>query len=203
VRLPGGGDVLLRLSVPGVHNVLNATAALGVVAALEGDIPAALGALERFTGVGRRFEPKGEAGGVTVVDDYAHHATELKATLSAARQAFPHQRVVAVFQPHLYSRTALQFAQMAEALGAADLVFVTEIYPAREAPLPGVTGKLVTDALEAAGKRVEFVPERARLVDAVLRALAPDDVVLTLGAGDITDVGPELLQRLKASRTED
>ena len=196
VRLPGGKQVMLRLSVPGAHNVLNATAALGVVAALEGDLPAALGALERFTGVGRRFERKGEAGDVTVIDDYAHHATELKATLAAARQAFPRHRVVAVFQPHLFSRTALQFAQMADALGAADVVFVTEIYPARETPIPGVTGKLVTDALQALGRRVEFVPDRAPLIDTVLAALQSGDVVLTLGAGDITEVGPALLEQL-------
>ncbi|HET9512431.1 MAG TPA: UDP-N-acetylmuramate--L-alanine ligase [Gemmatimonadales bacterium] len=200
VGLPGGGEITLRLSVPGTHNILNAIAALGVVVALEGDLGAALAALEQFRGVGRRFERKGESGGVVVIDDYAHHATELKATLAAARQAFPRRRLVAVFQPHLFSRTAVQHQAMGEAVAAADLAFVTEIYAAREQPIPGVTGRLVAEEVERRGRDVQFVPERAELLARVAEALRPGDVVLTLGAGDITALGPELLERLAVSR---
>lgn len=199
VRLPDGPEVTLRLRVPGGHNVLNATAALGVVHALRGDVGAALVALERFTGVGRRFERRGEAGGVCLVDDYAHHATELEATLAAARQAFPGRRIVAVFQPHLYSRTAAQADRQGAALARADLVFVTAVYAAREAPIPGVTGALVADAAARAGVEVRFVAERAALLEAVRRTVRPGDVVLTLGAGDITTLGPDLLAGLAAA----
>jgi UDP-N-acetylmuramate--alanine ligase len=203
VRLPSGRTVQLRLSVPGVHNVLNAAAALGVVHALDGEVDAALDALARFAGVGRRFERKGQAAGVTLIDDYAHHATELNATLAAARQAFPGRRLVAVFQPHLYSRTAAQYGQMARALEAADVVFVTEVYAAREAPIAGVSGRLVTEAMARAGRKATFVPERAQLAPTLGSAVQSGDVVLTLGAGDITEIGPELLDGLRSREAED
>lgn len=192
VRLPSGRCVALSLAVPGLHNLRNAAAALGVVAVLGADVQAAAGALGRFQGVGRRFERRGEAGGVMVVDDYAHHPTELSATLAAARQAFPAHRLVAVFQPHLYSRTALQGEAMGAALRAADLAFVTEVYAAREAPLPGVSGAMVS---KAAGPGSRFVPERGALLEQVAAEVRPGDVVLTLGAGDITSLGPALLAR--------
>jgi UDP-N-acetylmuramate--alanine ligase len=192
LRLPDGRRVFLRLPVPGMHNLRNAAAALGVASALDADVSAGAAALDRFGGVGRRFERIGEAGGVAVVDDYAHHPTELAATLAAARQAFPARRLVAVFQPHLYSRTAVQGTAMGEALRAADLVFVTEVYAAREAPLPGVSGALVAGAAGHA----TFVADRSALLDRVLEPLRPGDVVLTLGAGDITTLGPALLARL-------
>jgi UDP-N-acetylmuramate--alanine ligase len=191
VRFPGEQRVRLSLSVPGMHNLRNAAAALGVACALGADLQAAAAALGRFGGVGRRFERRGEAGGVAVVDDYAHHPTELAATLAAARQAYPERRLVAVFQPHLYSRTALQGAAMGEALRAADVAFVTEVYAAREAPIPGVTGALVA----AAAGNARFVADQAALLDEVTGALRPGDVVLTLGAGDITALGPKLLAR--------
>ena len=135
--------VALRLQVPGLHNLRNAVAALGVADALGAPLEPAAAALGEFTGVGRRFERLGEFSGVAVVDDYAHHPSELAATLSAARQAFPGRRLVAVFQPHLYSRTAAHGQAMGEALAAADLVIVTEIYPAREQPIAGVSGRQV------------------------------------------------------------
>ena len=131
--------------MPGLHNLRNATAALGVVAALGGDLRRALPALSAFPGVGRRFERLGEVSGIAVVDDYAHHPTEIRATLLAARQAFPSRRLVAVFQPHLFSRTAELGGQMGSALAAADLVVVTDVYPAREQPIAGVTGQSVVD----------------------------------------------------------
>jgi UDP-N-acetylmuramate--alanine ligase len=196
VRLPDTREVSLRLRVPGRHNLANATAALGVVLALGGAIEPALAALERFSGVGRRFERLGEAGGVAVVDDYAHHPTEIAATLEAARQAFPGRRVVAVFQPHLYSRTGALAGEMGAALVGADLVWVTEVYAAREAPVRGVSGRLVADAAVAQGAVAWFEGDRTRLSERVLEMLRPGDVVLTLGAGDITTLAPALLQAL-------
>ena len=196
LALPDGREVALRLRVPGRHNMLNATGALGAVVALGGSVERALDALEQFTGVGRRFERLGQAGGVAIVDDYAHHPSELVATLAAARQAYPGRRLVAVFQPHLYSRTAQHGAAMGEALAAADIVLVTDVYAARESPMAGISGKLVADAAARGRSPVHFVAERADLTARVAALLEPGDVVLTLGAGDITRVGPELLQRL-------
>jgi UDP-N-acetylmuramate--alanine ligase len=194
-----GRSVALRLQVPGLHNLRNAVAALAVVDALGAPLEPAAAALGKFTGVGRRFERLGEFSGVAVVDDYAHHPSELAATLSAARQAFPGRRLVAVFQPHLYSRTAAHGQAMGEALAAADLVIVTEIYPAREQPIPGVSGQQVADAAERAGADTRFEPTRAEVGRTVYRALRAGDVVLTLGAGDITRVAPELVRWLSAA----
>ncbi|HEV8454395.1 MAG TPA: UDP-N-acetylmuramate--L-alanine ligase [Gemmatimonadales bacterium] len=194
-----GRSVALRLQVPGLHNLRNAVAALGVVDALEAPLEPAAAALGEFSGVGRRFERLGEFSGVAVVDDYAHHPSELAATLSAARQAFPGRRLVAVFQPHLYSRTAAHGQAMGEALAAADLVIVTEIYPAREQPIAGVSGRQVADAAGRAGADAHFEPTRAEVGKTVYRALRAGDVVLTLGAGDITRVAPELVRWLSAA----
>ena len=196
VGLPSGRTVELRLAVPGVHNLRNAAAALAVTEELGGGLDQALRALAKFEGVGRRFERLGTAGGVSVVDDYAHHPTEIGATLEAARQAFPGRRLVAVFQPHLYSRTALHGEAMGRALGAADVAVVTEVYAARESPMPGVSGRAVADAAKAAGAEVHWVPLRGDLVARVEALARAGDVVLTLGAGDVTAVGRELLARL-------
>jgi UDP-N-acetylmuramate--alanine ligase len=202
VELPGGSTVKLRLAVPGLHNLRNAATALAVLHALEADVTAGAKALAAFGGVGRRFERLGEAGGVTVVDDYAHHPTEVAATLAAARQAFPGRRVVAVFQPHLYSRTALHGAALGEALAAADVVLVAPIYAAREQPAAGggVTHDLVARNAIRAGAATVAVRERADLTSHVARAVRTGDVVFTLGAGDVTRVGPELLGILKAGQ---
>jgi len=203
VDLPGGTSVPLRLAVPGVHNVRNAATALAVLHAVKADVTAGAKALATFGGVGRRFERLGEAGGVTVVDDYAHHPTEIAATLAAARQAFPGRRVVAVFQPHLYSRTALHGVALGEALAAADVVVVAPIYAAREQPPAGggVTHDLVARSAIRAGAATVAVRDRAHLTSHVARAVRTGDVVFTLGAGDVTRVGPELLGILKAGRT--
>ncbi|HEV8401013.1 MAG TPA: UDP-N-acetylmuramate--L-alanine ligase [Gemmatimonadales bacterium] len=202
LELPGGSTVELRLAVPGQHNVRNAATALAVLHALEADVKAGAKALATFGGVGRRFERVGDAGGVTVVDDYAHHPTEVAATLAAARQAFPGRRVVAVFQPHLYSRTALHGAALGEALAAADVVVVAPIYAAREQPAAGggVTHDVVARSAIQAGASTVAVRERAELTGQVARAVRTGDVVFTLGAGDVTRVGPELLGILKAGR---
>jgi UDP-N-acetylmuramate--alanine ligase len=199
IRWRSGRSLPLRLSVPGVHNLRNAVAALAVVDALNGPLEPAAAALADFQGVGRRFERLGEFRGVAVVDDYAHHPSELAATLSAARQAFPGRRLVAVFQPHLYSRTAAHGQAMGQALAAADLVIVTEIYPAREQPIAGVSGQQVAEAAERAGADARFEPTRAQVGRTVYQALREGDVVLTLGAGDITRVAPELVRWLSAA----
>lgn len=199
VAWKGGPTLSVRLAVPGVHNLRNAVAALAAVEELGGDLTAAAGALAAFHGVGRRFERLGEHGGVAVVDDYAHHPSELAATLSAARQAYPGRRIVAVFQPHLYSRTEQHGKAMGQALAAADLVIVTEVYAAREQPIAGVSGRQVAEAAGGAGADASFEPIRANLGKRVYEVLRPGDVVLTLGAGDITRVGPELVRWLDAA----
>ena len=196
IELPGGRALALRLRVPGLHNLRNAAAALAVVHELGADLERALAALAEFGGVGRRFERVGEARGVTVVDDYAHHPTEVAATLAAARQAFPRRRVVAVFQPHLFSRTALHGEALGRALAAADVVVVAPIYAAREQPLAGVSADLVARGAAGAGATTIAVRERAGLTERVVATVRAGDVVFTLGAGDITRVGPELLARL-------
>src|SRR6266705_2184046 len=164
IELPGGEIRPLTLRVPGLHNVRNAAVALAVAQELGADLERALAALADFTGVGRRFERVGEARGVTVVDDYAHHPTEVQATLAAARQTFPRRRLVAVFQPHLFSRTALHGEALGRALAAADVVVVAPIYAARERPVPGVTADLVARGAARAGATTVAVRERAALV---------------------------------------
>ncbi|MGD2135786.1 MAG: UDP-N-acetylmuramate--L-alanine ligase [Gemmatimonadales bacterium] len=196
VALPDGRSVELSLRVPGLHNLRNAAMALGAVLALGRDVEAAVDGLARFTGVGRRFDVVGTVGGVTVVDDYAHHPSEVAATLAAARQRYPSRRIVAAFQPHLYSRTRELGEAMGIALAMADLSLVTDVYAAREHPIPGVSGKQVVRAAKQAGAAVEWVPERQQLVSRLAEVVADGDVVLTLGAGDITEAARALLERL-------
>jgi UDP-N-acetylmuramate--alanine ligase len=180
-----------------MHNVRNAAMTLGVAHALDVDVTGAAGALAEFGGVERRFQVLGTRRGVTVVDDYAHHPTEVAATLEAARQRFPERRLVAVFQPHLFTRTKQHGKALGEALAAADVVIVTDIYPAREEPIPGVNGQLVADAAARAGAPVvEWIPAVRDLAPYLVSVLAEGDAVLTLGAGDITGVATDLLNRL-------
>ncbi len=192
------GELLGRLAlrVPGLHNVRNALAAVAAGIALGATLDAMRPGLEGFTGVERRFQRLGEAAGVTVIDDYAHHPTEIRATLDAARAAFPRRRVVAAFQPHLYSRTRDLAADFGSALATADAVFLTDIYPARERPIAGVTAGLIADAVARSGKPVAWQGGRAALAAALAGTVRAGDVVLTLGAGDITRTGPELLRVL-------
>jgi UDP-N-acetylmuramate--alanine ligase len=190
------GDV--RLEVPGVHNVRNALAAIATGLALGVTVPAMAEGLARFRGVERRFQRLGDRRGVTVVDDYAHHPTEIAATVSAARDAYPGRRLVVAFQPHLFSRTRDFATEFGQALAAADAVFLCEIYPAREKPIEGVSASLVADALAAAGGTLAWRGERPALAEALAAAVRPGDVVFTVGAGDITKSGPELLARLDA-----
>jgi UDP-N-acetylmuramate--alanine ligase len=188
------GEIVLN--VPGAHNVRNSLAALGSGLALGADVERMARGLAAFTGVERRFQRIGDAGGVAVVDDYAHHPTEIRATLAAARAAFPARRLVAAFQPHLFSRTRDFAAEFGAALAAADAVFLAEIYPAREAPIVGVTSALVERTAREAGATVAWRGERRDLAQALAAWVRPGDVVLTIGAGDITRTGPELLAHL-------
>ncbi|HUF65949.1 MAG TPA: UDP-N-acetylmuramate--L-alanine ligase [Gemmatimonadaceae bacterium] len=176
----------VRLNVPGTHNVLNALAAIGCGLALGIELGQMRPGLEGFTGVDRRFQRIAATGGVTIVDDYAHHPTEITATLQAARAAFPGARIVAAFQPHLYSRTRDFAEDFAAALSRADVVFLTGIYAAREAPIPGVTSAVVADALERLGHPPRWTGARTDLPAALAQHTQPGDVILTMGAGDIT-----------------
>jgi UDP-N-acetylmuramate--alanine ligase len=184
----------VRVPTPGRHMALNAAAAL--LTGLELGLPASglTAGIARYGGVRRRFERRGEAGGVRVYDDYAHHPTEVEATLRAARTVAGDGRVVVAFQPHLYSRTAAFAPDFARALGLADEVVVLDVYGAREDPVPGVTGALVADAVP--GGRASFVPDRAAVPAEVACRARPGDLVLTMGAGDVTALAPEILAAL-------
>jgi len=188
----------LELSIGGRHNLLNALAAAAAARALDADWSDILGAVAQFAGVGRRFQSVGEIGGVRVIDDYAHHPTELAAALRAARSMFEGRRIVAVFQPHLFSRTRDFATEFGVALSLADSVWVTDVFPAREAPIPGITGRTIVEAVRTAGAHeVHYVEALADLARAVAAEVAEGDVVLTLGAGSIESVGPELVEALK------
>ena len=197
VRLPNGRQVDLRLSVPGVHNLRNAAAALAVAVDLGADLARVLESLAAFRGVGRRFDVVGEFGDVVVVDDYAHHPSEIIATVESARQAYPSRRLVAVFQPHLFSRTQAMGSAMGSALRGVDVAVVADVYPARESPIPGVTGRLVADAAEGGRAKVHWVPARKELVARLAGLVEAGDLVVTMGAGDVTAVGSGLLEVLR------
>jgi UDP-N-acetylmuramate--alanine ligase len=200
-RPPDATPLDLRLGVPGRHNALNAAAAFAAAVELGTEPARAARALARYRGAARRLEPKGDAGGVRVLDTYAHHPTELAADLHAAREIVRGDsgadvgRVIAVFQPHLYSRTRIFAAEFGAALGLADEAVVLDVYAAREDPEPGVTGKLVADAVPAGG-RVHYVPDFADVPKVVAALAAPGDLVLTMGAGDITRMGPLVLAEI-------
>lgn len=194
-----GNDVgELSLPMGGRHNLLNALAAAAASRALGAVWSDILKALGHFRGVGRRFQLVGEAGGVIVIDDYAHHPTELAAALQAARDMYEGRRLVAVFQPHLYSRTRDFARGFGEALAIADKVWLTDIFPAREAPIPGVDGHtLLTSVTEAGTSHASYVPAVDDLAAAVAADLKEGDVVITLGAGSIERTGAELLDELR------
>jgi UDP-N-acetylmuramate--alanine ligase len=185
----------ITVHVPGRHNALNGVAAFAAAVEL-GFAPAQVtAALAGYRGARRRMELKGEAGGVRVLDSYAHHPTELAADLRAARDIIvAGGRVVALFQPHLFSRTRIFAEEFGTALGLADEVVVLDVYAAREDPEPGVTGRLVADAVP--GGRARFVPDRARIPAVIAGIVQPGDVVLTMGAGDVTLLGPQLVEAI-------
>jgi UDP-N-acetylmuramate--alanine ligase len=188
------GDV--QLAVPGMHNILNALGAIGAGIALGVPLDAMRPGLAAFTGVSRRFERIGDFGGVTIIDDYAHHPTEISATLDAARASFPDRRIIAAFQPHLFSRTRDFAEDFARSLCAADAIFLADIYPAREQPIVGVTSGLIVEHLRNSGRSPEWTGARTKLADALRDNLRPGDVLLTIGAGDITLTAGELRDRL-------
>ena len=194
---PAGAPAPARLEagVPGRHNAMNATAAYAAALELGLSPGVAAAGLAAYRGVRRRLQPKGEAAGVLVLDSYAHHPTELAADLRAAREIRPGGRVLAVFQPHLFSRTRIFAAEFGAALGLADEAFVLDVYAAREDPEPGVTGRLVAQA--APGGRARFVPDRADLPATVADAARPGDLVLTMGAGDVTALGLPIVAALR------
>ena len=188
------GEIFAQMTVqvPGRHNALNATAAFAAAVELGFAPPRVTAALARYQGARRRLELKGEADGVRVVDSYAHHPTELAADLRTARDIADGGRVIAIFQPHLYSRTRIFAGDFGAALGLADQAVVLDVYAAREDPEPGVTGRLVADAVP--GGRALFLPDRTQVAPLIARIAEPGDVVLTMGAGDVTALGPQLLE---------
>lgn len=201
VTFPDGTIVETSISrSPGRHNVLNATGVLTVAWALGLDVKAAAEALSTFGGVKRRFDLAGEAAGVTIVDDYAHHPTEIKATLAAAAKLdFNHVHVL--FQPHRYSRTESLARMFGDAFDQASSVTLMDVYAAGEAPIPGVSGKTVVESIMAHKHRslCAWMPHRTEVVDYLLHKLKPGDLLITMGAGDVTQMGPQVLEALKAA----
>lgn len=212
IRAPTG-DATVELAVRGRHNVLNAAAAIATAERFGIDAQRAADALRGFSGVRRRFERRGSVRGARFVDDYAHHPTEIAATLQAAAEEAGDRaeaprgeasgvgRLVAVFQPHRYTRTGAMWRALGESLAAADLVVLTDVYPAGEQPIPGVTGKLVAEAAADArpGRRVVYLPRRLELAPFLARELRDGDLVLTLGAGDVTMVADETLALVRSA----
>ena len=184
----------VRLAQPGRHQVLNSLAAIGV--ALDAGISprCCIDGLARFGGVGRRFEYKGEKNGILVVDDYGHHPVEIAATLATARTAYPGRRIVVAFQPHRFSRTQALFGEFCQVLGTVDKLLLTEIYPASEKPIPGVTGQNLAQGIRQVSKAdVTYFQDFDSMVEALPGILKPGDLFLTVGAGNVTTVGPRFL----------
>ena len=195
--LIGGDSSAVQLQVPGSHNVSNALAAAAAAHAVGLEVDTIAAGLGSFAGVQRRFEVKGIHSGVTIIDDYAHHPTEIAATLAAAKENDWH-RIIAVFQPHRYSRTAALGERFGASFSDADRVVVTDIYGAGEEPTPGVTGKLIADSVseQLPGRPLAYIPHRRDLVTYVAATARPGDLVLTMGAGDITTLAVDLMLQL-------
>jgi len=200
-RVVAGDETLgtVELQAPGLHNVRNALAAAAVGLELDIAFEKIQAGLRRFTGVQRRFQTIGEAAGVLVIDDYAHHPTEIVATLQAASDGFADRRLVAVFQPHLYSRTADFAEEFARSFLNADVLVLTDIFGAREDPVEGVDGRLIADLAARRGHRaVHYVPDKTLLPETLAGLVEPGDVVVFLGAGDVWRYAHQLLERLQA-----
>ena len=185
-----------RLHVPGVHNVLNATAAIAVGLGLDIPVEAIRSALDQFRGVDRRFQLRGRAAGVSVIDDYGHHPTEIKATLAAARQC-GFRKIHVIFQPHRYTRTRDLKDEFITAFNDADSLFVLDIYAASEEPIAGITGEALAEKIrENSGKAVHYASSPGEAIDSVVRAAEDGDMILTLGAGSVSQFGPMILEQL-------
>jgi len=192
------GEVVL--SVPGAQNVMNALSAIAVGLQLKIPFESISNGLRYFKGVKRRFQHIGSHKGITVIDDYAHHPTEVAATLDAAKSGWSDEkRIICVFQPHRYSRTMLLHEQFGQAFGDADVVIITDIYSAGEEPIDGVSAKLIADAVSANSKKeVYYIPKKEKVTEMLLRIAREGDMIVTAGAGDIYNVGKDFLARLKA-----
>ncbi|HEX7070159.1 MAG TPA: cyanophycin synthetase, partial [Rhodothermales bacterium] len=202
-RVVAGSDELgvVTLQLPGLHNVRNSLAAIAVGLELEITFDQIQSALSRFTGVQRRFQKVGEVGDVMILDDYAHHPTEIAATLEAAVSGFPKRRIVAVFQPHLYSRTRDFRNEFARVFFNADVLVLTDVYGSREQPIPGVDGQMLADLAIRYGHRdVNYVQDKEQLPERVAELVRPGDLVITMGAGDVYKAGIRLLERLRAQQ---
>lgn len=187
-----------QLPYPGDHNVQNALGAIAVGFTLSIPIETLQSALTQFHGIKRRQEIVGEAGGITVVDDYAHHPVEIHSTLNALRQRFPNRRIVFLYQPHMYSRTRDHLKDFIESLGRADFVVITDIYPAREKPIPGVSASLIAEGLlERESPPTLYIPVKEQIPTRIASYLKPNDVVVTMGAGDIDRIAPKLVNLLE------
>ena len=189
----------IELQIPGDHNVQNALAATAVGLELQVPFSKVKAGIEKFTGVFRRWEVKAELDGITVIDDYAHHPTEIRATLAGAKAGW-RRRTVCVFQPHLYSRTRDFYDEFGRAFFNADVLIVTDVYPAREEPIQGVTGELIANAAKEFGhKQVHYVPEKKDVPDYLMTITRPGDMVITMGAGDIWKFGEQFISLRKES----
>jgi UDP-N-acetylmuramate--alanine ligase len=186
----------VTLNVPGKHNILNALASIAVATEMGIEFKSIAASLARFQGVRRRFEVVGKVNGITVIDDYAHHPGEIRATLDAARSS-GFSRVIAVFQPHLYSRTRDFMADFAESLGRADVIYIADIYKAREEPIPGVSSETIVKNISASGHRnVHYVPQKNEIIPLIAESAKNGDAVVIMGAGDIWEIAPGILEKI-------
>ncbi len=191
---------VVEIQIPGKHNIQNALAAIAVGLELKVPFEKIKTGIEKFTGVFRRWEVKADVNDITVVDDYAHHPTEIKVTLAGAKSGW-RRRVVCVFQPHLYSRTRDFYEDFGRAFSNADVLVLTDVYPAREEPIQGVTGELIANAAKSFGhKNVNYVPDKKNVPDFLMKEKQPGDIIITMGAGDIWRFGEEFVKQLKTSK---
>lgn len=198
VRKKGESLGYFTINTPGAHNINNAVAAIAVGLEMEVPLEVIRSALKEFSGVFRRFELKDEIDEIMIVDDYAHHPTEVKASLNAAKTGWKDRRIIAVFQPHLYSRTRDFYKDFGESFDDADTVIITNIYPAREEPIPGISGKMIADwAAKIGHPDARYIPGKKEVIDEAAERARPGDIVITLGAGDVWDISERIILKLK------
>jgi UDP-N-acetylmuramate--alanine ligase len=197
------GEILgdIEMMAPGEHNIKNALASVAIGLELGMDFKDIKSGLERFRGVFRRFQPKAEHNNILVIDDYAHHPTEVQATIEAARSGWEERRIVAVFQPHLYSRTRDMYQEFGLSFFDAEVLVITDVYPSREAPIEGVTGKLIADTAKTYGHRgVHYIEDKTELPARLNEIVKEGDIVITMGAGDIYKYGEEFANMIKKNK---